>query len=138
VIGVDLTVRHNQDAVTGADRVFRLRTQTRQPGFNRLFAPGERISDVDLKRFELAARVVIDMPDGVHLMEVEHWLTDFQAHGRIGFVDTQEVGFRPDKRDQRHHQVFSNWIDRRIGNLCKKLLEIVVERLVLVRQDRQW
>ncbi len=137
VIGVDLAIRHDQDAVAGAHRVFRLRTQARESCFDSLLAPGHRVGDIDFERLELAAGVVIDMADGVHLVEVEHGLAHFQAHRRIGLVDAKEVGLRSDERHQRHHQIFANRIDRRVSHLREELLEVVVERLVLVRQHRQ-
>jgi hypothetical protein len=137
MLRIDLAVRHDQDAVAGTHGIFGLRAQARQPGLDSLLAPGDRIGDVDLERFELAAGVVIDVADRIHLVEVEDGLAHFQAHRRIGFVDAQQVGLRPNKRHQRHDQVFADRIDRRVGHLRKKLLEIVVERLVLARQHCQ-
>ena len=61
----------------------------------------------------------------------------FQAQWQIGFVDAEQIGFRADKRGQRHDDFFADRIDRRIGDLRKQLLEIIVERAVFVRQHRQ-
>ena len=54
----------------------------------------------------------------------------FQPLVRAGVV-AQQVGPRPDHRDQRHHQFLADRIDRRIGDLGEVLLEIVVEQLGL-------
>src|SRR6185295_3058657 len=126
VPGIDLAIRYDQDAVPGSHSVFGLRAQTRQPGLDRLLAPGNRIGDVDLERLELATGVVINVADGIHLIEIEHRLPHFQAHRRIGLVDAQQIGFRANKGHQRHHQIFAYRVDRRIGNLREQLLEIVV------------
>ena len=91
---IDLAVGHDQDVVAGAHRVFGLRAQAGEPRLDGLLAPGHRIGDVDLERLELAAGVVIDVADGLHLVEIEHRLADFEAHRRIGFVDAQQVGLR--------------------------------------------
>ena len=131
---IDLAVGHDEDVVARTHRVLGLRAQARKACFDRLLAPGHRIGDVDFKRLELAARVVIDVADGVHLVEVEHRLAHFETHRRIGFINSKQVRLRSDERDQRHHQVLADRIDRRIGHLCKQLLEIVVQRLVLARQ----
>src|SRR5678815_5196419 len=42
------------------------------------------------------------------------------------------------KRGERHYQSFTNWINRGIRNLCKKLFEITAEVLWLIAQHRQW
>ena len=46
----------------------------------------------------------------------------------------QQVRPRPDHRDQRHHQLLADRIDRRVGDLREILLEVVVQQLRLVRQ----
>jgi hypothetical protein len=44
----------------------------------------------------------------------------------------EQVGPRPDHRHQRHHQLFADRVDRRVGDLREVLLEVVVEQLGLV------
>ena len=60
---------------------------------------------------------------------------DFQPLVRAG-VAAEQVGARPDHRDQRHHQLLADRIDRRVGDLGEVLLEIVVEQLGLLREHR--
>ena len=60
-------------------------------------------------------------------------LRHFEPVMRAGLVP-QQVRPRPDHRDQRHHQLFADRVDRRVGDLREILLEVVVEQLRLVRQ----
>ena len=46
--------------------------------------------------------------------------------------DCKKVLFGTDVTFQRHDHVFSDRIDRRIGDLCKKLLEVVEDQPGLV------
>ena len=52
----------------------------------------------------------------------------------VAGVVAQQVRPRPDHRDQRHHQLLADRIDRRVGDLGEVLLEVVVEQLRLARQ----
>ncbi len=72
-----------------------------------------------------------------HVGEVEDRLAHFEPHRRVHLVDVEQVRLRPDERHQRHHDGFPDRVDRRVRDLRKQLLEVAVERLVLVRQDRQ-
>ena len=49
----------------------------------------------------------------------------------------QDVPFAPDVIVERHHQVFANGIDGRVGDLREHLLEIVEEQLRLVGKTGQ-
>ena len=100
-------------------------------------APGQRVSDVQGVALELALRVRLDVAQLLHVQRVQHWLGHFQPHRRVDLVDVQQVGLGADKRHQRHHNRFPNRVNRRVGHLRKQLLEIVVERLVLVGQHGQ-
>ena len=53
---------------------------------------------------------------------------------RRGALEAEQVRPRADHRDQRHHQLLADRIDRRVGDLGEVLLEIVVEQLGLVGQ----
>ena len=44
------------------------------------------------------------------------------------------LGRGTDQRHQRHHEFFADRVDRRVGDLREVLLEIVRQRLRLVRQ----
>ncbi len=58
---------------------------------------------------------------------------DFQPLVRAGMT-AEQVRARADHRDQRHHQLLADRIDRRVGDLREVLLEIVVEQLGLLRE----
>ena len=64
-----------------------------------------------------------------------------ETHRRIGavgaYLATQQIRARADERDEAHHELLPDRIDRRIRDLCEQLLEVVVEDLRPVRQDRQ-
>ena len=134
---VDQAVRDHDDRVARAHRVLGLRGERGEARLDRLLAPGHRVGDVELAGLELAAGVALDVPDLLHLVEVEHRLADLQAQRRVELVDAEQVRLRPDERHQRHHQLFADRVDRRVGDLREELLEVVVERLVLVRQHRE-
>ena len=49
----------------------------------------------------------------------------------------EQVRPRTDERHERHHELFADRVDRRVGHLREQLLEVVVEDLRPVRQHRQ-
>lgn len=132
VVTIHAAVRHDQHVVSGANGIDGLGAQRREPRFDTLLAPGHRIADVQLVRAELAAGVLIDGTDLRDVLEIEHRLRYFQPHRRVDVVRIEQVRLRPDKRDERHDHVFADRIDRRVRDLREQLLEIVIERLVLV------
>ena len=127
-----VTVTDDQDVVAAADRVDRLGAQRRQLGFDAFVAPFHRVGDIDLMATELGAGVTLDGAQALHVFKVEHRLRHFQAHRRVHRVDIEQVGLGADEAHQRHHDGLADRIDRRIGDLREQLLEVVVERLVLV------
>ena len=53
---------------------------------------------------------------------------DFEPLVRAGVV-AEQVRARADHRDQAHHQLLADRVDRRVGDLGEVLLEVVVEQL---------
>ena len=137
MIAINLAVRNDDDRKSAANGVFSLRTQRCKTCFDGVVAPRCRIADIQFAALEFALRIAIDMADFFHFEKIDDRLADFKAQRRIQLVDAEEIRFRPDERHQRRHQFFADRIDRRIGDLRKELLEIMVERLVLVGQNRQ-
>jgi hypothetical protein len=86
---------------------------------------------------ELAAGARFDAAQARHVVEVQHRLRHFQPHRRVDGVDVQQVGLGADEAVQAHHDGFADRVDRRVGHLRKQLLEVVEQRLVLVRQHGQ-
>ena len=63
------------------------------------------------------------------------WRTSRRLSVRRAF-EVEQVRPRPDDRDQAHHQLLADRVDRRVGDLREVLLEIGEQELRLVRQRR--
>ena len=135
---VDTSIGDYQDVVAAFHRVDCIGAQRGKAGLDAFLAPLDRIADVELVALEFAVGIAADMTDAVHVLGRQHRLADFEAQGRVDVVDVEQIGLGSDEGDQRHHQLLADRVDRRVGDLCKQLFEIVVEGLVLVGQDRQW
>ena len=99
----------------------------------------DRIGDVERLRLE---RVVVHVADGADLLQIlvgEDRLAHFEALALALALEVEEVRPRPDERDEAHHQLLADRVDRRVGDLGEVLLEIGVEQLRLVgeRRDRR-
>ena len=88
-------------------------------------------------RTELAAGVFFDMADFLHIFRGENRLRDLEADRRIDVGHFQQVRLRPDERQQGHHHLLADRIDRRIGDLREQLLEIIIKLFQLAGQHRQ-
>ena len=137
VVAVDPAVADDQDVVAAPDRVDALGAQRCELGLDALGLPLERVGDVELVAPELRAAVGLDLAQPRHVVEVEDRLRDLEPHRRVHRVDVEQVRLRADERHQRHHDRLADRVDRRIRDLREQLLEVVVERLVAVRQHRQ-
>src|SRR6202165_5565493 len=49
----------------------------------------------------------------------------------------ENVALASDIANQRHHDLFANWVNRRISDLCEELLEIIEQRLRTVRETSE-
>ena len=49
----------------------------------------------------------------------------------------QQIALGPDETGERHHDFFANRVDRRIGDLGKQLLEVVVDHARFIGQAGQ-
>ena len=89
------------------------------------------IGDVE----RLGVERVLEMADAADLLEVlvgEDRLAHFEPlAARVAF-EVEQVRPRPDERDEAHHQLLADRVDRRVGDLREVLLEIGVEQLRLV------
>ena len=137
MVAIHLAVADDEDVMAALDGVHAFRTQGSEFGFDTFITPGQRVGDTQLVALELARGVLVDVAQPRHVVEVEHRLRHFQAHRRIHRVDVQQIRFGTDEGHQRHHDVFADGVDRRVGHLGEQLLEVVVERLVFVRQHGQ-
>ncbi|MNU94222.1 hypothetical protein D3C71_841800 [compost metagenome] len=136
-LAVDQAVGHDQDVVAALHRIHGARAQRGHAGFDALGAPGGGVRDVQFEAAEFLARHLFDVADLRHGGEVQHRLGDFQAQRRIDVVDVQQVRLGADEGHQRHHELFADGVDRRVGDLREQLAEVVVERLGAVGQHGQ-
>ena len=140
-VGRHLAVGHDQDVVAEVDGVLRRRRERRERRFHAVGAPRGRIADVELEGLERAAGEQRGVTDLFHRAVREDRLLRLEAHRQVrrvrGDIDGQQVRPRSDERDERHHELFADRIDRRIRHLREQLLEIVVEDLRSPRQHRQ-
>ena len=100
-------------------------------------APVQWVGDVQGVTAKLALRMFFNVAQFGHVGKIQDRLTDLEPHRRIDLVDVEQVGLGTDEGHQRHHDGFADRVDRRIRHLGEQLLEVVVERLVAIRQDRQ-
>ena len=80
-----------------------------------------------------------DVGDRADLFQVrvgQDRLAHFEPLGRGQALQVEQVRPRPDDRDEAHHQLLADRIDRRVGDLREILLEVGEELLRPVRQRR--
>ena len=128
-IGDDQDVHVRQDLVrgVGAQPVER----TLQPGVALDRGPG----GVEGRGAESAVDKFRDRPDLLEITVGQHRLGDFQALVRARAAP-EHVGSRADHRDQAHHQLFPDRVDRWIGDLREVLLEVVVKKFRALGEHR--
>ncbi|MBK7742911.1 MAG: hypothetical protein IPI40_04150 [Betaproteobacteria bacterium] len=138
--GRHLAVGDDQDVVAEVDRVLGLGGQRRDRRLHAVAAPGRRIADAELVGLERSAAEQADVADLLHRVAGEHRLLRLETHRRRavdGEVDGEQVRPRADEGDQRHHELFADRVDRRVGHLREQLLEVAVQRLRPRRQHGQ-
>jgi hypothetical protein len=137
VLAIDPAIRDDEDARALVHVVLGFGAQRGQAGLDALVAPGQRIADIEFGRVELVAGVGRDVAQFCHVVDVEHRLGDLETIRRIDLVDPEQVRLGANERDQRHHQLFADGVDRRIGDLREELPEVVEERFAAVREHGQ-
>src|SRR3546814_3463511 len=104
----------------------RLRRLARAPG-----GPGR----VERRSSEGTVDRLMDRADLLQILIGEDRLRYFQPLERAGMV-AEQVRTWADHRYERHHHRFADRIDRRVGELREVLLEIIVEQLGALGEDR--
>jgi len=129
------TIREHQDILVGEHglgrRVAGALDGALQPG--RPFGRGP--GDVDRLGAEGAVEHLRDRADLREIAVGQHGLGNFEPLVCAGLT-AKQVRPRADHRNQRHHQLFTDRIDRRIGDLREILLEIIVEQARAARKHR--
>ena len=100
-------------------------------------APGGRVGDVNLEAAEFSCRVLVDRAQLGHIVFNKHRLKNFNSPRRVDVVDIQEIGLGADEAHEACHQLFSDRVDRRIGDLRKELFEVGKKRLRFLRKNRK-
>ncbi len=135
--GPALAIRQDDDVdLFGADIFLGFRAQAVERRPHAAFALLRRIGDVDRDRREV---VVLDGADAADALEVfvrQDRLIDFEALLLRGALELEDVRTRTDERDEAHHQLFADRVDRRVRHLREVLLEVGVQQLRLRRQRR--
>ena len=131
------TIRKNEHVHAELDVVHSRSAETCHGGFDAFCAPCCGIRNVQLFRTKRAAGEQLNVANALHVLTGQNRLLRFEARLRLRRVVAQQIRARADEGDERHHQFFTNRIDRRIGHLRKQLAEIVEQRLCLVRQHGQ-
>ena len=78
----------------------------------------------------------LHMPDLHQLHRGQNRIADFKHRAVFRFFD-QQIAVRADVHGRIGDDLLAKRVDRRIGNLCKQLLEIVEQRLMLLGQNRK-
>ena len=135
-IGRHRAIRQHQDVVVGQHRVGDLAADAFHRALHADRALRGRPGGVDRAGAERAAGQRIDRADLLQIGVGQDRVRHFQPVVRAGLM-AQQVRPRTDHRDQRHHQLLADRIDRRVGDLGEVLLEVVVEQLGLGREHRE-
>ena len=131
-------VRQDEDVVAFVDRLAtRARGPPRSPA--RSPAPPSRTLNRIGSVMDRKPCAVGDAVQGAELLQLlvgqdgegeRHWCAAVRLR-------VQQVALRPDRHLHRHHDLLADGVDRRVGDLGEQLLEVVVEQLRPVGQDRE-
>ena len=133
---VHRAVGEDEDVVVAADRLFRLPADPPERGLHPARALLRAVADVDGARAEPAAGMGLDLADRPQLAVGEDRLLDLDPALRARPPEVEEVRARPDDGDERHHELFADGVDGRVGDLREVLPEVVREGLRMRREHR--
>ena len=129
----DAAVGQDDDVVTGRDRLAGPVLQV----LDRALEPGRAVRDLEQHRerggLEPGMGHVAELGD---VLVREHGIVEIDLATRLG-LGREEIPLGPHRRFHGRHQLFTDLIERWIGDLREELLEIVVERPRLVREHGQ-
>ena len=125
-------VRQNNNVVPAFDSRFRAFAQTLKHVMHAIGTLLGRIGNIE----RLGIKTIFEMADTANFFEVairQNRLAHFQPFAaRIAFK-IKNIRPWPDKRDEAHHELFADRINRWVRDLGEILLEICVKQLRLVR-----
>ena len=136
-VGAGGAVRQDEDVVLlGAHRLLGLGTHhvEGRSHAGRTLVGG--IGDVDRDGGELVVLHQADLADAFQVLVGEDRLVHLEPLVLGGAFEIEQVRPRPDEGDEAHHQLLADRVDRRVRHLREVLLEVGVQQLGLVGQDR--
>ena len=130
---IDAAVGENQQRVAGVDGVRGAGAQIVQRVLQARLAIGGAEERRQRGGQQIARR------DAAQLFQIAIGQDRMRQLERVAVLRrlVQNVALRADVADQRHHQLFANGIDGRIGDLREELLEVVEQRLRTVGEAGQ-
>ena len=131
------TVRDDEDVKAHLDGVDSLRADAGKACLDTGLTPGSRIGDVKRLAAELTVGVVGDIVELGHIAFRENGLRNLDTARRIDVVDVKQIGLGSDKADETRDKLLPDRVNRRIGDLSKKLLEVVKKGLALFGKNRK-
>ncbi len=135
MVRIDIPVREHQDIVAVADRPLRRRAQQGHGGLHARGPLIHGVTDADGLGTEGPGGVILDMADAGQVRIRQDGVIHLQPQVVATIVDAQQIRARPDQGHQGHYQLLADGVDGRVGDLGEVLLEVVEQRLGLVRQD---
>ena len=121
------TIRNDQDVHVRQDLIRRFGAQAIQCSFEPRHTIFRRPGRIEGGRSERPVKQFRDRSNFLQVAIGQHRLGNLKAFVRAGLTPKQ-VGPWPNHGNQAHHQFLADWINRRVGDLGKVLLKIVVEQ----------
>ena len=131
-----MAIRQDDDVDAVPDRPFGLVAQMVDGMRQALRADVGRPGGVEHQRLEMGIADLGDRADFLQVLVGEDGLARLQALDRRHALEVEQVRPRADDRDQAHHELLADRIDRRVRHLGEVLLEIGEQQLGLVGQGR--
>ena len=135
-LGRRRTVGNDDQIGIREHRLGRLPAQSLQRRLERLATPARGPGRVERNRAERAVETVLDRADLLELGIGQDWLGNLEPLV-IACLQAEQVRPRPDHGHETHDQAFADRVDRRVGDLGKVLLEIIVQQPRPVGQYRE-
>ena len=128
-----LTICQDKDVVIGQHRIGRGPAHF----FNRQLQPFDTAFNipcrVDIGTAECTIQRGFNRADFGQILISQDRLFHLKAFMRAGGM-AQQIGARADHGKQAHHQLFTDWVNRRVCDLRKVLFEIIIQQARFIRQ----
>ena len=136
VIRIQGAVGQNQDVVAAPHGVGGFAAQIFQSPRHAGRAAFDRVADAQSASAESAVNVVFDAADSLQVHIRQNRALDRQPLLTARAARIEQVGAGADEGHQRHHQRLADRVNGRIGNLGKRLFEVIGQQFGAVGQHR--